>query len=328
MGEYEKRETAAAKLAHDYEFDPTHGYRLADLLQFGAPEAPPDYAAFWQERYKMALAVDPLSTLRDTGKDHGRWRIHDFSYVSTGGTEIRGWALLPRAGDVRRAFVIGHGYAGRSGPDFDWEFENTALFFPCARGLGRSGSQSISSETRWHVLHDIQSRSRYVLGGCVEDVWVGATAVLGLLPQAGGHLGFIGSSFGGGIGAMAVGWDGRFRRAHLSVPTFGNQPLRMTLPTTGSGASVQKFLEKHPTAADVLKYYDAAVAARHVEIPVLCACALFDPSVAPAGQFAIYNALAGPKELFVLTAGHHDYPALGTEDAKLRQKVYNFFADI
>ena len=28
MGEYEKREAAAARLAHEYEFDPTHGSDL------------------------------------------------------------------------------------------------------------------------------------------------------------------------------------------------------------------------------------------------------------------------------------------------------------
>ncbi|MEZ5576382.1 MAG: hypothetical protein R3F44_12440 [Candidatus Competibacteraceae bacterium] len=37
------------------------------------------------------------------------------------------------------------------------------------------------------------------------------------------------------------------------------------------------------------------------------AAARFDPAVPPPGQFAVYNALAGPKELFVLRAGHFDH---------------------
>ncbi len=52
------------------------------------------------------------------------------------------------------------------------------------------------------------------------------------------------------------------------------------------------------------------------------------PSVAPAGQFAVFNALAGPKELFVLTAGHHAYPAQNEENAELRRNLYNFFRDL
>jgi cephalosporin-C deacetylase len=318
----------AGKLVHNFGFDPTHGYRLEDLFQVEAPAEPPDFVAFWQERFDAALAVKPQAVLHDSGEDRGRWRVYDWSYKSTGGTDIRGWVLLPREGGVRRAFLISHGYSGRTGPDFDVEFAQAALFFPCARGLGRSRHPRISAETQWHVLHDIQSRRRYVLGGCVEDVWCGVTAILRLFPEVEGHLGYLGLSFGGGIGAMALAWDRRIQRAHLSVPTFGNHPLRLRLPTNGSAASVQKFVAKYPKARDVLAYYDAAVAARHITIPVQCACALFDPSVAPAGQFSVYNALAGPRELVVLTAGHFDHPGQVSEEARLRQKIHNFLADI
>jgi len=328
MCDFNDRESAARGLVHEYGFDPTYGFRLEELLGIGAPEEPADFAAFWRERYAAALGVRPLALLRDTGEGSGRWNIYDWSYTSTGSTAIRGWALLPKSGIVRRGFLISHGYAGRGAPDYDLEFDDSALFFPCARGLGRSWNPYISAEARWHVLHDIQSRRRYVLGGCVEDVWVGITAILRLFPALAGHIGYLGISFGGGVGAMAAAWDPRVRRAHFNVPTFGNHPLRLTLPTTGSAASVQRFVGKCPKALEVLKYYDAAVAARHITIPVHCACALFDPSVAPAGQFAIYNALPGPKELFVLTAGHHAYPAQDEENAELRRNLYNFFGDM
>ncbi|MCF7996350.1 MAG: acetylxylan esterase, partial [Chromatiaceae bacterium] len=46
---------------------------------------------------------------------------------------------------------------------------------------------------------------------------------------------------------------------------------------------------------ETLAYYDAGSAARFIRQPMLVAAALFDPSVAPPTQFAIYNALAGPK---------------------------------
>ncbi|MEZ5583004.1 MAG: hypothetical protein R3F37_09785 [Candidatus Competibacteraceae bacterium] len=34
---------------------------------------------------------------------------------------------------------------------------------------------------------------------------------------------------------------------------------------------------------------------------------MFDPAVPPPGQYAIYNALAGHKDLFVLQAGHFEH---------------------
>jgi len=58
------------------------------------------------------------------------------------------------------------------------------------------------------------------------------------------------------------------------------------------------------------------------------AAALFDPVVAPPGQFAIYNALRCPKELFVLDAGHFEYPARIEQERRLLQSLELFFASL
>jgi cephalosporin-C deacetylase len=121
-------------------------------------------------------------------------------------------------------------------------------------------------------------------------------------------------------------WEPRIRAAHLSVPSFGNHPLRLTLPCTGSGESVREYHREHPAAIEVLRYFDAATSARRIRIPVLAACALFDPAVPPPGQFAVYNGLGGPKELFVLSAGHFDHPGAAEEDRRLRDALGRFFA--
>lgn len=311
-----------------YSFDPTHGYSLDQLLQVEPPAEPADFAEFWKKRYRRAMDVLPNPRLRDTGVDRDGWRVFDLALHSTDNTELRGWALLPVHGTIRRGFVIGHGYGGRDAPDFDLPLDDAALFFPCARGLGRSWNPYISSESHYHVLHDIQSRRRYVHGGCVEDLWVTVTALLRFFPRVVGHIGYIGESFGGGIGTMALAWDERISRAHLIVPSFGHHPLRLRLPSTGSAASVQQFAKRHPSVVETLAYFDAAVAARRIRIPVLAACAKLDPAVAPPGQFAIHNALGGPKELFVLEAGHHDWPGAAAERERLRQKIHDFFRDI
>ena len=76
---------------------------------------------------------------------------------------------------------------------------------------------------------------------------------------------------------------------------------------------------------DTLRYYDAALAARHIRVPMHVAAALFDPVVAPPSQFAIYNALAGPKELFVLDGGHFDYPERSPQECRLFEDLQRFF---
>ncbi len=53
--------------------------------------------------------------------------------------------------------------------------------------------------------------------------------------------------------------------------------------------------------------------------------ALFDPTVPPAGQLAVYNALGEPKQLFVLTAGHHPYRRAREELLRMSQEIYDLF---
>lgn len=312
-------------LKHPYPFDPSYGYALEDLLAVEAPAAPADYESFWQARYEKALMIDPSLVMVAKGEVKSGWRVHEIVYQSTGGAKIGGWCLTPAEGKVEQVMLVMHGYGGRDGPDFHWPFENTALLFPCARGIGSSPFPPVVSNPLWHVLHDIQDPARYVHGGCVEDVWLGVSAALSLFPQAAGRVGLIGVSFGGGIGVMALAWDRRIARAHFNVPSFGNQPLRLTLDTTGSGASVRAMHRRQPALVErTLSYHDAAVAARWIEVPVHFACALFDPMVAPPGQFAIYNAVRGEKELFVLRAGHFPYPGQAAEERELLQKVHQF----
>lgn len=310
---------------HRYPFDPAYGYDLERLLKIGPPQAPVDLAAFWQARYQAALCVDVQARLTPSQQIHRRFEVMDLAYQSTDGLRIGGWALLPREGRVRRGLVIGHGYGGREAPDFDIPVDEAALLFPCVRGISRSRHPPISDNPAYHVLHDIHLRQRYILGGCVEDLWLAVSALLQLFPQTRHHIGYMGISLGGGLGALALPWDARIARGHLNVPTFGHHPLRLQLPTCGSGEAVRQYEQRVGHVMETLSYYDAASAARFITQPMHVAAALFDPCVAPPGQFAIYNALCCDKQLFVLDAGHFDYPAMGEQHSGLKQVLFGFF---
>jgi cephalosporin-C deacetylase len=315
-----------AKFQHSYPFDPSYGYSLEDLLRIIPPPVPADFAAFWQRRYQVALTVGPRPVLQPAADIGDAFVVHDISYRSTGGFIICGWLLLPRTGPITRGMVVGHGYGGRNGPDLDVPVTEAAVLFPCFRGLSRSAHAPISSDPAWHVLHDIQDRDRYILGGCVDDLWLGVSALLALYPGLEGHIGYMGSSFGGGIGALALPWEPRIARAHLSLPTFGHYPLRLPLESCGSLASVREFYKFHNNVMDTLQYYDAATAAAFIHVTIHVAAALFDPAVPPPGQFAIYNAVPGEKEIYVLEAGHFDYDRTEIEERLLQRQLQDFFA--
>jgi cephalosporin-C deacetylase len=310
---------------HTFTFDPAYGYSLSQLLAIPKPTPPQDFQAFWQQRYQQTLKVQPIPNLSPSQWQHADYDVYDIHYLSTQAVVIQGWLMQPKQQPITRGLVVGHGYGGRDAPDFSWGFAETAVLFPCFRGLSRSTLPGVSSNPSEHVLHNINNRDEYIIGGCVDDIWLGVATLLELFPTI-NTIGYAGTSFGGGVGTLAFPWDQRINKAYVNVPTFGHQALRLTLPTVGSGEAVRQLHAQGVDVMQTLAYYDAASAAQFNTQPVLVAAALFDPAVAPPGQFAIYNAFNPPKELFVLEAGHYGYPNQPVQEKLLNQRVKAFFS--
>jgi len=310
------------------QFDPSYGYNLSSFLEVGTPEAPDDFSQFWQSCFEKSQQVDAAPSLHYTGRNVGDFQLHDLSFQSTDKVTIKGWALIPTAKPIRRVLIVGHGYGGCDQPNCNVPLLDCAYLFICYRGISCSRIQGIPEDPNYHVLYNIHDKEQYIIRGCVEDTWMAVSAAEKLFPSAKTHIGFMGISFSGGIGALALPWDKRIKQAHLQVPTFGHQPLRLKLPSWGSARAVQNFYKKHPNVTETLRYYDAAIAAGYAEIPVHIAAALADPVVAPPGQFSIYNSLRSDKQLFVLEQGHSDYPNNDKEQAALLLELSDFFADL
>ena len=310
---------------YPYPFDPTYGFSIDELRAVTPPSAPPHFDAVWRARYAGALQTAPGPRLSASRSSHPRWEVHDITYVSTGGLQIGGWLIAPRDGAVKRGLVVGHGYGGRDQPDFDVPVTETAVLFPCVRGISRSRNRQIPEDPARHVLYGIDRPDQYILRGCVEDLWLAVSVLVGLYPGLDGRIAYSGESFGGGLGALAIAFDPRIDRGHLVVPTFGAMSLWLSLPTTGSAASVQQYQETHPEVRETLRFFDAATAATQIRQPMLVAVARFDPVVAPPCQFAIANALTSNcQETVVLDAGHFDYPGSTEQHAMLAENVERF----
>ncbi|NOT13688.1 MAG: deacetylase [Methylococcaceae bacterium] len=312
-----------------YNFDPSYGYSLEKLLRIATPASPDNFAEFWQARYeKVMLLTSPYPRLKPSSQTHPNFECYDINYRSTNNYDIGGWLLIPKNGSIRRGIIVGHGYGGRDGPDFHLPIDNAAFLFPCFRGLSRSRRWPISDNPSFHVLHDIDKKDHYILGGCVEDLWLAVSVLLNVCPAVSGHIAYLGISFGGGIGALALPWESRIQRAHLNVPSFGNHPLRLQLPTLGSAAAVQAYQRERGNALATLAYYDAAIASRYTQAPVHVAAALADPVVSPPGQFSIYNALPPNKKLFLLDWGHADYAGQFEQQRALLSDLQEFLHDL
>lgn len=311
----------AARRIDGWPGDATYGWSTEQLLQpHPLPPVPEGFRAFWDTAFCEATDLpytlnldEELRAPRLVATTH---QLFQASFTSTDDVRIGCWVFLPRDEEPRTNVTFGHGYGGRTFPELDERLlaPGDAAILPVARGLPTlSLHNTIPSESNEHVVHGIADPKTYVLRGCVQDLWR-ASAELNHLVGSHPHS-YQGTSFGGGTGAIAL-FGGQYDRAVLNVPTFGNHPLRVTLPCVGSGAAVTQYVQAHPEALDVLAFFDAATAASYATTPTLVSAALWDPAVPPPGQFAIYHALSGPKRLLVASCGHTDYPGCADEDAQ------------
>ncbi len=292
---------------HSFDFDPTCGMTPEELRRvISKAEVPADFAAFWRGVHAEFTArpldyeVRPLWSPPDLDQQY--FLIDARGYA---GVKIGLWLRRPAVSQGGQ--VIGHGYGN---PGFtEYGEPELTVCMPCSRGMGRSQCAEIPWDSSYHVIHGIESKERCVLKGAAADLWLAASILLDLYPDCRDNLNYSGGSYGGGMGAIAIPWDGRFRSAYLNVPTFGNNPDRLRFVSVGSGEAVRRYHLKHPEAMAVLNYYDAATHAGYFTIPTLVVPAYFDPAVLPVGQWAVANAV--PPEfarVIPAPAGHWTTP--------------------
>lgn len=291
-------------ITHQLPFDPTYGYDQAKLQSVAPPPAPDNFASFWRETYRLALAIAPRPTLKALPSSDPNWELFEVDFDGLGGFRVGGWLAKPK-GRITGGFIVGHGYGGREGPDAFADLNpNLAYLFVCGRGFNRSSSHGLPNNSPGHVLCHIQSREKYVLRYCVADMWSATTALIELVPETQSNIGYRGCSFGGGIGSLAIPWEPRWTRGILEVPTFGHHPLRLTMQMNGSGEAVRHYYRTHSEVTEVLQYYDAAIAMSFTQAPCLFGVALFDPAVPPPGQWAVANGHPGKKQIVIFRAHH------------------------
>ncbi|MDF2561333.1 MAG: deacetylase [Microbacterium sp.] len=281
-------------------------YSLSALLTPLAPPAEPDdFDDFWGATFEeFGTGPVPWELVGELAPTSTH-RISEIRFHSSADEPAAAYVMVPHTlGTAPRGLVVGHGYGGRTAPDLDRVPGDTTAIFPVAPGTHLGTPSRFPTLPDEHVLAGIAHRDTYSHRFSAADIWRAATVLLEMAPEAAGALDFSGGSFGGGIGAMALPWDARFRRAVLDVPSFGDHDVRLSRRCTGSGEAVRQHLQRHPEDRPVLDYFDAAIAARRLRIPVHVSAAVLDPAVDPRGQFAVYHALTGPRRLSVRAAGH------------------------
>lgn len=289
-------------------FDGSYGHTLESLRRVEPVPASPGFDERWLRWRAEAREVDSAPEVQDSWQAAGR-TVSIIEYSGVDGLRLRAWLVSPERGRSARVGVVyGHGYGGRTDVDLDRVPADAAAVFSLARGLGDLNvGVGAPADVASHVLAGIADPERYVLGLCARDLWQLADSLHALVGEV--PLYYVGESFGGGIGALALPWDERYVGATLGVPSFGQYDERLAVECLGSGESVRRHVLSHPAARATLRWFDASTALLFATVPVRVEAALWDQYVPPAGQFGVAAAVRD-LELFVLPAGHAEYPGI------------------
>ncbi|MFZ4775289.1 MAG: acetylxylan esterase [Terrimicrobiaceae bacterium] len=298
-----------SSIPHPFSFDPTYGYSPDQLLSIThADSEPSGFVDFWRELKEKSDHTPLEISTEEVPSPDPAFRLMKVYYTVYPDYRVGAWMICPTdSAGIRFGIVCGHGYGGRDEPEWDQAALDRIVIFPVAPGFQISANSQLPiNDSSRHVIHGIDDKETYVLGPCACAFWRAIDVLEAVSPRPLEKFHYCGWSFGGGIGALMLPWEPRFTSAELGQPTFGNHPVRLRSECVGSGEAVRQLHASRPQIARTLAFFDAAIAARYLKIPVVFACATFDPAVPPPGQFSVANAHPGPKRLSIFLTGHFD----------------------
>ncbi|WP_165972095.1 acetylxylan esterase [Paenibacillus piri] len=282
--------------------------------------AQPDFDEFWNNA-KADSKQAPLNAKAEPVNDHPLTsiRIYDVVFDGMDGTPIHGWYVVP-AGDHAPGslpvIVKYHGYNGNRGNPHEllhWASMGMAAFAIDARGQGGLTpvgavfpQGSVSGWMTLGLLNPAEYYYRLVYIDCIRAL----DFVCGRQEVDASRIAVYGGSQGGGLALAAAGLDERPKLAMPYYPFLCHFRRAVEIHNSGPYAEIKnwfrRFDPEHLQEERVyrtLSYFDGINMASRVRARTLMAITLQDITCPPSTCFAVYNHLAGEKELKL----YHDY---------------------
>lgn len=283
---------------------------------------PDDFDEFWSGQlaaansYPLAASFDPVAT-RLTTVD-----VFDVAFAGHGGSEIRGWLLLPRhrSGPVP-AIVEYIGYGGGRGLPHEsllWSAAGYAHFRMDTRGQGSGWSTGASSDPHdpgdpavpGFMTRGIRSPESYYYVRLIVDAVRAVAAARSHEAIAADRIAVIGASQGGGLAVAAANLAEGVAAAMADVPFLAHFERAMQITDSAPYAELAAYCRTHRdqigTVFQTLSYVDIVNHARLATIPALFSVGLSDDVTPPSTVFAAYNWYRGEKSIEVYPYNGHE----------------------
>lgn len=291
--------------------------RISDLHAHSPKlNAPEDLDAFWAGVLAETRQVPLSATRQPIHTPLLGVAAYDVVYPGIDGTPIHGLYLVPEfLGKDRYPCVVQyHGYTGSRGMPENFAhylLAGLAVFSIDIRGQGGETGDLAPLEggkVRGWITRGITDPHKCYYKSYITDAIRAVDWVLEQPEIDPSRVGVAGGSQGGGLALLVSAVGCRHAFAVADIPNLCYLDWAV-FNTTGSLTEVADYIGRYPeqmeAAIRTLSYFDNAVLADRIRIPVLVSVGLKDTVCPPEAVFAAYNRITSEKRIEVFPSHGH-----------------------
>jgi cephalosporin-C deacetylase len=289
-------------------------------FEYQRPE-PPDFDSFWATTLteQRAVPLEPSFTKIDS--ELITVDVIDISFRGYGGSEVRGWLLLP-AGAARPlpAVVEYLGYgSGRGHPIESLAYASAGFAHAILDTRGQGSSTRTGDTADPHgsapsvpgfLTRGILDREEYYYRRLFVDAYRFVDVVRSHSLVDGERITATGRSQGGALTLATAGLRDDIALAVPQVVFLSAFERALQVTDANPYGELTRWLATHRTSVDealeTLAYFDAVPFARRARCPGKFSVALQDVVSPPSTVYAAYNAYGGPKDMTIWRYNGHE----------------------
>ena len=276
---------------------------------------PKDFMDFWGSNLEKLKKVDLKPTMEllpdRCTKDVN---VYHISYRNIGGTRMYGILTMPaKEGKYPAILRFPGAGVGEKGGDITHAAQGAIILEMGIHGIAVNLPSNVYSDLGNGILNDYPSinlgnRDTYyykrVYLGCVKGI-----DFLLSLPQCNGNVGTFGGSQGGALSIVTSALDSRIKASVAYFPALCDIEGYCNGRAGGWPHTFKAESNRSKENIEMMRYYDVANFARHLQNPIHYLYGYNDITCAPTSTRATYNAITAPKQLIIgENIGHWTYP--------------------
>lgn len=290
----------------------------------GLSQRPLDFDQFWQAKKAQVDQLGLDYQIQDAHIPSTIAKGYWLTFQGVGGGSVLCQLVVPTHIDTYGLMLQFHGYHGSSG---DWHSkiglaaDGFATLALNVRGQGGDSYDNVASRgnnLRGHIIRGVEGGPASLFYTRIfQDVYQMTRIGLSLTGVDPNRVYAQGASQGGALALVATALSQQVKQAFVMYPFLSDyRRAYMEEPATSAYEELMYYLRRHdPNHSHqddffkTLDYIDMVNFAPWIQVPVLWGIGLRDRACPPVTQFAVYNHLAGPKEMvFYPEHEHEDLP--------------------